>query len=46
MITPEKDVENIHNSLISKKSDVIINIISKRTYQQINILIYIFKKNI
>ena len=44
MITPEKDVEDIHNSLISKKSDVIINIISKRTYQQINILIYIFKK--
>ena len=44
MITPENDVENIRNALLSKDPDVIINIISKRTFSQRNILIDLFKK--
>ena len=32
MITPENDVEKIRNALLSKNPDVIINIISKRTF--------------
>ena len=44
MITPENDVEKIRNALLSKNPDVIINIISKRTFSQRNILIDLFKK--
>ena len=43
MITPEKDVENLRNALLSKNADNIINIISKRTYSQRNILINKYK---
>jgi len=44
MITPENDIENIRNALLSKNHNVIINIISKRTFSQRNILIDLFKK--
>ena len=44
MITPEKDIESLRNALLSKKPDVIINIISKRTKPQLDILIELFQK--
>lgn len=44
MITPEKDAESLRNAMLIKKEQVLIDIITQRTYQQRQTILPIFNK--